>query len=255
MGKKLDNIKNAEKTNKRHVIISIIKFSLLAIIIVGIPAYIYFFHMDWIRELRDINGIVEFLNQYESESIILYVVFQVIQIVVSVIPGQFFQIAAGYLFGFLWALVYAMAGAIVGTGLAFLIARLLGRDFLHIFFGEEKMAYYIEKLNSPAAYRLVFFLYLIPGIPKDMICYAAGASEMKFKPFLLLASIGRLPGMIGSLIIGTMVEQGNYVGVGIIAGLAVIGFILCIIYRKKIDAFLDKIHSKHEEHKEKRTNV
>ena len=46
------------------------------------------------------------------------------------------------------------------------------------------MSYYIARLNSKQAYTIVFFLYLIPGLPKDMISYAAGASEMRFKPFL-----------------------------------------------------------------------
>ena len=137
-----------------------------------------------------------------------------------------------------------MTGAVIGTGVSFLLARLLGRDFLHLFFGEEKMSYYIERLNSRQAYTIVFFLYLIPGLPKDMISYAAGASEMRFKPFLLLSAVGRLPGMIGCLLMGTMVENGNYTGVIILAVLAVIACGLCLFYRKKINVWLDKMHKK-----------
>ena len=106
------------------------------------------------------------------------------------------------------------------------------------------MSYYIERLNSRQAYTIVFFLYLIPGLPKDMISYAAGASEMRFKPFLLLSAVGRLPGMIGCLLMGTMVENGNYTGVIILAVLAVIACGLCLFYRKKINAWLDKMHKK-----------
>ena len=142
------------------------------------------------------------------------------------------------------ALLYAMIGAVLGTGLSFLLAKLLGRDFLHIFFGEEKMSYYIERLNSKQAYAIVFFLYLIPGIPKDMVSYAAGASEMRFKPFILLSAVGRLPGMVGCLLIGSMVESGNYVGVGVLLAIAVIACILCIVFRKRINVFLDKIYNK-----------
>ena len=240
----IENIKTTEKNQRARLILSVIKISLLVLIVVGIPLYLYFFKLEWLRGFRDIDKIVEFLNSYKSESALIYIAFQIIQIVISVIPGQVFQVAAGYLFGFWNALLYAMVGAVIGTGLSFMLARLLGRDFLHIFFGEKKMSYYIERLNSRQAYTIIFFLYLIPGIPKDMLSYAAGASEMRFKPFILLASVGRLPGMIGCLLIGTMVENGKYVGVGILLGIAVVACILCVLFRKRINVFLDKFYDK-----------
>ena len=226
------------------MILSTVKIAVLVLLVIGVPLYLYFFKMDWLRGFKDIESIVAFLNQYKSQSILIYIGFQIVQIVISVIPGQVFQMAAGYLFGFWPALLYAMTGAVIGTGVSFLLAKLLGRDFLHLFFGEEKMSYYIERLNSRQAYTIVFFLYLIPGLPKDMISYAAGASEMRFKPFLLLSAVGRLPGMIGCLLMGTMVENGNYTGVIILAILAVIACGLCLFYRKKINAWLDKMHKK-----------
>ena len=67
---------------------------------------------------------------------------------------------------------------------------------------------------------------------------------MRFKPFLLLSAVGRLPGMIGCLLMGTMVENGNYTGVIILAILAVIACGLCLFYRKKINTWLDKMHKK-----------
>lgn len=239
-----ENLKKQKKQNARKVILSTVKIAVLLLIVIGVPLYLYFFKLDWLKGFRDIDSIVAFLNQYKGQSILIYIGFQIVQIVISVIPGQVFQMAAGYLFGFWPALLYAMTGAVMGTGLSFLLAKLLGRDFLHIFFGEEKMSYYIERLNSKQAYTIVFFLYLIPGLPKDMISYAAGASEMRFKPFLLLSAVGRLPGMAGCLLMGTMVENGNYTGVAVIAVLAVIACVLCLIYRKKINARLDKIYAK-----------
>lgn len=240
----IENLKKAEHDQRRKVIISTIKITLLVLIVIGIPLYLYFFKLDWLKGFKDIDKIVEFLNAYKSRSVLIYIAFQVVQIVISVIPGQVFQAAAGYLFGFWSALLYAMIGAVLGTGISFILARILGRDFLHIFFGEEKMSYYIERLNSRQAYTIVFFLYLIPGIPKDMVSYAAGASEMRFRPFILLSAIGRLPGMIGCLLIGSMVENGNYTGVIILLAFAIIACGLCIIFRKQINVFLDRIYAR-----------
>ena len=240
----VENIKKAEKENKRRVILSVVKISMLVLIVVGIPLYLWFFHGDWIKSFENINDVVAFLEKYETQSIFVYIGLQIVQIVISIIPGQVFQMAAGYIYGFWPALLFAMTGALLGTTLSFMLAKVLGRDFLHIFFGEEKMSYYIERLNSKKMYAIVFFLYLIPGIPKDMVSYAAGVSEIKFKPFIIISALGRLPGMIGCLLMGDMMMEENYTGAVIIGVFAVITFALCIIFRKKIHGLLDKFYEK-----------
>ena len=240
----VENIKRAEKENKRRVILSVVKISMLVLIVVGIPLYLWFFHGDWIKSFENINDVVAFLEKYETQSIFVYIGLQIVQIVISIIPGQVFQMAAGYIYGFWPALLFAMTGALLGTTLSFMLAKALGRDFLHIFFGEEKMSYYIERLNSKKMYAIVFFLYLIPGIPKDMVSYAAGVSEIKFKPFIIISALGRLPGMIGCLLMGDMMMEENYTGAVIIGVFAVITFALCIIFRKKIHGLLDKFYEK-----------
>ena len=154
----VENIKKAEKENKRRVIISVIKITVLLLIVIGIPLYIWFFHGDWIRSYENIDDVVAFLEKYETQSIFVYIGLQIIQIVISIIPGQVFQMAAGYIYGFWPALLFAMTGAVAGTAISFMLAKALGRDFLHIFFGEEKMQYYIERLNSKKMYAIVFFL-------------------------------------------------------------------------------------------------
>ena len=90
----------------------------------------------------------------------------------------------------------------------------------------------------------MFFIYLIPGIPKDVVSYAAGVSEMKLKPFMLLSLVGRLPGMMGSIMIGSMWHKEEYIGMIILAVIAASAFILCIVFRKKINRFLDEIYEK-----------
>ena len=240
----VENIKRAEKENKSRVIISTVKILLLILIVVGIPIYIWFFHGDWIKSIENIDDVVAFMEKYETQSIFVYIGLQIVQIVISIIPGQVFQMAAGYIYGFWPALLFAMTGALLGTTLSFMLAKVLGRDFLHIFFGEEKMSYYIERLNSKKMYAIVFFLYLIPGIPKDMVSYAAGVSEIKFKPFLIISALGRLPGMIGCLLMGYMIMEENYTGAIVIGFFAVAAFCVCIALRKKIQVLLDRFYEK-----------
>ncbi len=109
---------------------------------------------------------------------------------------------------------------------------------MHLIFGEEKIKSMLETLNSKKAVELVF-LILIPGVPKDLCNYVAGLSEMKLKPFLIVSLIGRSPGMMGSLLIGRQIYTGGYVSAAVIAAVAVVLFVLGLIFRKKITVFLD----------------
>ena len=92
----IDNLKKQD--NKKNVIVSVLKVLLLVAIVVGIPLYIYFFQKDWLSQFRNFDDIISYLQGYKLESIPIYIGIQVLQIVISVIPGQFFTLAAGYLY-------------------------------------------------------------------------------------------------------------------------------------------------------------
>ena len=77
-----------------------------------------------------------------------------------------------------------------------------------------------------------------------MVSYAAGASDIKFKPFIILSALGRLPGMVGCLLMGTMFVDENYTGVIIIGAIAVLTFCICVAFRKKIQILMDKFYDK-----------
>ena len=91
---------------------------------------------------------------------------------------------------------------------------------------------------------MVFLFYLIPGLPKDLCSYVAGLSEMKLKAFLIISLVGRSPAMMGSLIIGRLVNLGGYTGAIIIASAAVILFIAGVILRKRILVWIDVAYDK-----------
>lgn len=115
---------------------------------------------------------------------------------------------------------------------------------LCIWFSVKKINEFIHKLNSKKAIVVVFLIFLIPGVPKDLCNYAAGISAMKLKPFLVVSLVGRSPGMMGSLLVGRQIEAGNYTGAIIIAVIAVILFIIGIIMRKRLTGWLDKVYDK-----------
>lgn len=236
---------NKQKLRKRIKIISaIIKLVLLLVILIAIPVYIYFFHYDLIERFSNMENVNALFREYRAESVLFYLGAQILQIVICIIPGQWLQFAAGYIYGFWIGYLLSLVGAAIGTVFTYYIARLLGHDAMHLIFGEEKIHQMLNTLNSKKAVVLVFLIFLIPGVPKDLCNYVAGLSEMKLKRFMVVSLIGRSPGMMGSLLIGLSIESGKYIGAGAIAAAAIILFALGIIFRKKITSFLDKAYDR-----------
>jgi uncharacterized membrane protein YdjX (TVP38/TMEM64 family) len=89
----------------------------------------------------------------------------------------------------------------------------------------------------------VFLIYLIPGIPKDLTAYAAGISDIRFLPFLVLSTIGRTPGMLGSILIGYFFNRGNYYAIAVLAVITAAMLIVFYIKRKDMIALLDNLEN------------
>lgn len=230
--------KNAAKKNK---IAAFLKISLLIVIVIGIPLYVYLFHRDVLKDLDSFDEIVGFLRRYRSISVPIYFGAEILQILISVLPGQVFQFAAGYLFGFIPGLIYTIIGAAMGETITFYLARFLGTDAVHLMMGEERTKYYIKMLNSKRAYLITFFIYLFPGFPKDLICYIGGISEMKFRSFLIISMAGRTPAMAASIIFGSMYMKGNYTGMIIVGVVVAAIFLICLFKRKETLALIDRL--------------
>ena len=142
-----------------------------------------------------------------------------------------------------------------GSTISFWLARFLGRDFLYLLFDRHSIENYRSKINSGRGLLIVFLLYLVPGLPKDLVSYAAGISDMRFITFLTMSSVGRSPGMIGSLLFGHFFSRKNSKAIIILAIITAILVIMFIVFRKKILRMLDEFEARSATHKENSSNV
>jgi len=237
--------------SSRKKIIAILKLILLAAIVAGIPAFLYLRYGDGVFSKDTAESVIGYLRQNRSIAFLLIIGLQIIQVVVCVLPGQPIQFAASYMFGVGRGYLLSVIGAVIGTTISFYLAKALGSEAMHLFFGEEKINEYQRRLNSGRGLLLTFLIYLIPGVPKDLVSYAAGISEMRFRPFLQTATIGRSPAMLGSLLVGHFFGKQNYTAI-IITTVIIVGLLLvCLIKRDELIAFLDRIEMKDAELEEK----
>jgi len=101
-------------------------------------------------------------------------------------------------------------------------------------------------LVSRSARVIFFLLFLIPGIPKDILCYVAGLTPMRFPFFAAASTLGRLPGIAGSAIIGSAAASQKWLLTGIIAGVAVALFAAGFFLRSRIQRWVEKIAGRGE---------
>ena len=106
------------------------------------------------------------------------------------------------------------------------------------------MSYYVERLNSRRGLTIIFLLYLIPGLPKDILEYAAGASDIKYKPFIITSLVRRTPAMCASILISSLYISEHYKLLAFIATIMIAAFIVCVIKRKKISSRIDSFYKK-----------
>lgn len=176
----------------------------------------------------------EVIRSYGYGGVLVFILIQVLQIVIPVIPGEVVQVAAGYIFGTWFGTLYLIIGAVLGTTITFYAARFLGYPLVRAFASEERLERLSEIVKSSKSDLVIFFLFLLPGLPKDLLTYVGGVTPIHGPRFLLLTLGARLPALFASVVVGSNLYQGDYSqALGVSAIVAVL-FTGGFIYRKSI---------------------
>jgi uncharacterized membrane protein YdjX (TVP38/TMEM64 family) len=171
-----------------------------------------------------------------------FMALQLIQVVIFVIPGEFVQIAGGYVFGLWLGTLYSILGIALGSVVNFYAGRLLGRPFVESIIASEKIAKIEAVTGSGKGAAGFFLLYAIPGLPiKDALTYVAGMSRMSLPLFLAVTMGGRLPGILGSSYMGSAAYSGAWRGAIVVLAIAAALFVLGLVFRDKIQEGIGRL--------------
>ncbi len=176
----------------------------------------------------------QYLLSYGLAAPLVYMLIHMIQVIVAFIPGEVIQLAGGYVFGTILGSIYSLIGVGLGTAAAFLIVRATGLSLVKAFVPAKEFRRFEFLVNSRKTEMMIFILFLIPGIPKDVLTYIAGLTPIKTLKFLLISTLARFPGLLGSAYIGANLQKKHYSSVIIVSAAAVVLFIVGIIFRDRI---------------------
>lgn len=145
-----------------------------------------------------------------------YVGVVILQVVFALIPGEPFELAAGYAFGAFEGTMLCLLAGTLGSMLVFYAVHKWGMRLVTVFFEEEK----VEKLrflkSTPGRDFLFLFIFMLPGTPKDLLCYFAGLTDIRPWKWLLICSIGRLPAILTSTLGGDALGEKKYLAAGVV---------------------------------------
>lgn len=246
--------KNSSRTrmSRGKILLSFLEFLLLLVITFIVPMLFFRANPEIMEHFRSIDSFNAWIAEYKEVGLIVYGICQVAQIIISVLPGQVVQIAGGYLFGFLLTFIISVTGAAAGTLITFYLSRLLGRNAVMIICGEKRFQSYQRIMSTSKARKVIFLIYLIPGLPKDLIAYAAGVSSIRSLEFTFLSLAGRIPAMTVSILFGVTLRDDNYLSAALIAAAVAVIVLICIIKRRSIRTFIERAELKGEEIRENR---
>lgn len=170
------------------------------------------------------------------------------QVTLIPIPGAVTILAGSYIFGFWQSFVYSYIGMMIGSVLSFVLGRLIGKPYVNwVAGGKEQAEDWIKKLKGREKVFL-FFAFLLPFFPDDILCAVAGALPIKWLTFIIMQFITRITSILGTMLFmsGEIIPFHGWglIVLGVIGAICVVAFILSIKYSVQLNAFFDKIINK-----------
>lgn len=218
--------------------VGLVAFIVLMIAVVAI-AWPYI--MDVFSE-GGVDRLVERVQNAGAAGVFMLLGMQLLQIIVAFIPGEVVQLAAGLMYGPWLGSLLILIGCVISSTIVYKLVHALGAPFVQGMVSTEHLERFRSFEKSGKLDVIVFVLFLIPGMPKDVFTYIVPLTDMPYKRFIVLTTIGRVPGVVGSVYAASGFANGDIVGPVIVITLLVILAVGAIVFRDKImDALEGKL--------------
>ena len=200
-------------------------FAIMVLIVVMLWPY---FH-----ELFEPGGLDRIINDVRGAGPVGFLILlglQFLQIVVAFIPGEVVQIGA----------LVILAGCVISSAFIFALVHKLGAPFVQSMVPVQYLEKFRKFEKTGKLNIIVFILFLIPGLPKDVFTYLVPLTDMRMRTFLLLSNVGRIPGIVVSTYAADGLADGRLMESAIIFAVAAVIAVLGIVFRERIMKMLEK---------------
>lgn len=186
---------------------------------------------------RDLVG--EFITSFGWAAPLIFMGIQIFQVLLAPIPGEATGFLGGYLFGSTYGFIYSTLALAVGSWINFSIGRFLGERYVHRIISKAKFAKF-DKIVRRQGIVIIFLFFVFPGFPKDWLSLFLGITTLPMKIFLLMATIGRMPGTLLLSLQGGLLFEKNYTLLIILSGIILFIAGWAFLYREKLYNWMEK---------------
>jgi len=223
--------------SRQHIWLNLFAFIAICVLMIWLM-----YETDVIRLFTSHEYLEHFLSRLNpAATVAVFIILQSLQVVFAPIPGEVTGLVGGVLFGEFWGVVYSTIGLTVGSFCAFALSRRFGQPFVDRFVSKTLIDKFDYLLHHKGAF-LVFLLFLIPGVPKDALCYILGLGHLTTVEFLVIGTTGRLFGTIWLTLGGTYIRHEQYQNFWVLTGVAVLVVLLAMLFRVRIERVLRILH-------------
>jgi uncharacterized membrane protein YdjX (TVP38/TMEM64 family) len=135
--------------------------------------------------------------------------------------------------------IYSIIGLTLGSWIAFALAHFFGQPFIEKAVKKEVLVKF-DRFMEHQGVLVSFFLFLIPGFPKDYLCYIMGVSSMRAVTFLIVSASGRLLGTIMLSVTGSSAREGHYLFLGCLVAIGIAVAVAAYYHHEKLMDMIDK---------------
>lgn len=224
----------------------------------GIVTYL-FFAFGLFEYFTNRQKLIDLIRDHRGYAELIFIGFQVLQVVAAPVPGEVTGVVGGVLFGTFWGILLSTIGLTLGSWLAFLLARLLGHHIIEVVARPETLKRYDYVMKHKGLF-LAFIMFLIPGFPKDILCYLLGLGHMRQRDFLVISTTGRLLGTTLLTIGGAFLRNARYGAFFTVAGISLAAILVVMIYRESLEQWFrrvrlaERLRSRRERKKRKKSS-
>lgn len=221
---------------------TIINLTVFFLVFVGIMYLMYAFGLLDLFVSK--QRLLQFIDEHHTNAVVIFIGLQALQVVFAPIPGEVTGLVGGFLFGTFWGVVYSTIGLTLGSWVAFSLAKLVGRPLVESVVSQETIQRYDYVMKHKGLF-LAFLLFIIPGFPKDYLCYLLGLGHMGHVSFLAVSTSGRLFGTVLLTLGGTFFREKHYGALFMLTGATIFFILLTMIYRKTIEQWFRDLRAAH----------
>ncbi len=237
-------------TSENKQIIKRLVFSFVIIALLVLIIFLLLKHFGLTDLTRE--QIQDYIKSKGVIAPLIFILISFAQVTLIPIPGTITILAGIYLFGAWESFIYSYIGTLSGAMVSFALGRLIGKPYVNwVTGGKEKTEQLMKKLDGRENVFL-FFAFLLPLFPDDILCAIAGALPIKWFTFTIMQVITRATSILGIMLFMSG-EVIPYHGWGVVvlvmlALISIVAFVLSIIYSKQLNDFfikmVDKIKNK-----------